>query len=464
MDVLNMWDAFQLVFVLKVMCVGGFKDISGETVADYDEIVRRVRELRRGELDMTLARLMNLEEDTSIWCSFKDITIPPFVTGMKSLLAENEKILSSATSLADLKGTDVFYIKTMDGAQPEVLKAACSHNDKLIFVEPQDYSATTNARNAFRDCKSLRAFESNGTLTALTDATGMFLDDLSLTRVTLHEGDLTELQEAWSMFSCTYSLQSISFPKGSLRKLTNAKNLFAMYKSSSDTEPADCVSLSSVTFPEGALANVTNAYCMLYGTKITSVTFPEGSLANVTNAYWMLGRCTSLTSVTFPEGSLAKVTNVSRLFNMPDEHNSILSSVVFPDGALRLAENCHSMFSCSVSLERIVNLRLDSATDVVHLLYHCTSLTDCELGGTLYKSGVDLRLCTKLSARSLYTWVNALYDWSNNPEEKTTNDTNHTLYLTDAQQTTLMGYAGDDGESGEDAYLAALDKGWTISA
>lgn len=516
MDVLNMWDALSDVFYMKSSGVESFKDVSGETVADYDEIIRRVKELRRGELDMLLSRLMNPEEYNVDWGALGGYTIPPFVAGMKSLLAENEKILSSATSLADLKGTDVFYIKTMEGAQPETLKAACSHNDRLMFVEPQDYSKTTNARNAFRECESLRAFESNGTLSALTDATSMFLGDSSLTQVTFHEGDLIELQSAWAMFGRAWSLRSISFPEGSLRKLTDARSFFSMDSSSTDTAPADSVSLSSVTFPEGALANVTNAYCMLYGTKLTSITFPEGALANVTDARWMLSQCTlltsvtfpegalanvttsksmarlctslssvtfpegalakvedasymfdsctSLSSVTFPEGALANVTNVERLFNAPDEHNSILLSVIFPDGALRLAKNCHSMFSCQASLEKIVNLRLDAATDVVHLLYDCVSLVDCELGGTLYKSGVDLRPCAKLSARSLYTWAAALYDWTSNPEGKTTDDTNHTLYLTDAQQTTLQDYTGDDGESGEDAYLTALDRGWTISA
>ena len=99
---------------------------------------------------------------------------------------------------------------------------------------------------------------------------------------------------------------------------------------------------------------------------------------------------------------------------------------------------------------------------VQYLFYNCNSLSDCRLSGTLYKSGVNLRQATMLSSESLYSWMKALYDWETNEEGKTTDDEDHVLYMSAAQQQALTDYTGEDGENGEDAYLEAIAKGWTI--
>lgn len=99
---------------------------------------------------------------------------------------------------------------------------------------------------------------------------------------------------------------------------------------------------------------------------------------------------------------------------------------------------------------------------VQYLFYNCNSLTDCRLSGILYKSGVNLQLAKMLSAESLYSWVKALYDWETNEEGKTTDDEDHVLYMSASQQQTLTDYSGENGENGEDAYLEAIAKGWTI--
>lgn len=478
MDVLNMWDAILDVVHLKASSVNGFKNISGETVADYDEIVRRVRELRRGELDMTLARLMNLKESPADWLTLKGITIPPFVTGMKSLLAENEKILSSATSLADLKGTDVFYIKTMDGAQPENLYQACFENERLMFVEPQDYSNVNMISYAFENCYSLRAFASNGSLSAVKGVEGMFYECLSLKYVKFSEGDLENSTYAISMFQNCRSLERIFFPSRSLNDIQYMFDSCSSLKEVTFSHPLHgsismtnaffrCISLESI--PDlSQVEEVISATRAFYGTPILDFSYPSLSLKHANDAF----DNTPLKS--FKVKSLE--TNGNIPYGSTFAACSALETVI-------ILEECTlktfgSMFGGCKMLREVVGLDLSALyltrKDIGYQPYfenitgyaftRCTSLTDCELGGTLYKSGIDLRPCVKLSARSLYTWVNALYDWSNNPEEKTTDDTDHTLYLTDAQQTTLMDYAGDDGESGEDAYLAALDKGWTISA
>lgn len=75
---------------------------------------------------------------------------------------------------------------------------------------------------------------------------------------------------------------------------------------------------------------------------------------------------------------------------------------------------------------------------------------------------MNLQLAKMLSAESLYSWVKALYDWETNEEGKTTDDEDHVLYMSAAQQQALTDYTGENGENGEDAYLEAIAKGWTI--
>lgn len=478
MDVLNMWDAIPLVFELKLMCVNGFKDVSGETVADYDELIKRVRELRRGELDMLLARLMLSEEYSPDWVSLKTTTIPPFVTGMKALLAENEKILSSATSLADLKGTDVFYVRTMEGAQPEMLYNVFEDNERLMFVEPQDYSNVSNVNFTFMNCVSLIAFASNGSLSAVKGFEGLFQNCLSLKYVKFSEGDFENLEYAWSMFEGCHSLERVFFPSCSPDDIQHMFDHCYSLKEVTFNPPLHgsvsmtyafrmCESLESI--PDlSQVEEIISAREAFMNTRILDFSYPSLSLRHANSAFGG----TPLRS--FKVKSLE--TDSSMSYGSTFSGCSALETVI-------ILEKCTlktfgGMFDGCEMLRDVVGLDLSALRltrkDIGYQPYFknitnyafsdCVSLVDCELGGTLYKSGVDLRPCAKLSARSLYTWAAALYDWTSNPEGKATDDTDHTLYLTDAQQTTLMDYAGDDGESGEDAYLTALNRGWTISA
>ena len=83
------------------------------------------------------------------------------------------------------------------------------------------------------------------------------------------------------------------------------------------------------------------------------------------------------------------------------------------------------------------------------------------LQGTLYRSGFSIA-SSPLTAESLYTWFVALYDWTNNTEAKTTDDTTHTLTVNATSLANMQEYVPDDGVSGEEIYLQAIEKGWII--
>ena len=84
------------------------------------------------------------------------------------------------------------------------------------------------------------------------------------------------------------------------------------------------------------------------------------------------------------------------------------------------------------------------------------------LQGTLYRSGFSIASCP-LTAESLYTWFVALYDWTNNPEAKTTDDTTHILTVNATSLANMQEYTPTEGLSGEAIYKQALDRGWIIA-
>ena len=121
-------------------------------------------------------------------------------------------------------------------------------------------------------------------------------------------------------------------------------------------------------------------------------------------------------------------------------------------------------YGCSL-LTTIIGLSFKSVNaSVSEMFTGCSALTDCKYDGTLYVTGIDLSPCSSLSAESLYTWVASLYDWEANSESKTSTSTTHTLTMSQTQIDAVRSYVGDNGESGESAYLLALEKGWDITS
>ena len=261
-----------------------------------------------------------------------------------------------------------------------------------------------------------------------------------------------------------------------------------------------------LTLPEGSFGAVTNASSMFYGcSSLTVLTLPEGSFGAVTSITSIFQNCSSLTSLTFSEGSLGQCETASNIFYGCTALKSVIlpatfcaksinnaflncSSLTSIDlhGMTRQAVQMYKLFNGCILLKSVTGLDLsglaltvddllnanigistsgaEEAFSVVvqNLFYNCNSLSDCRLSGILYKSRVNLKLAKMLSAESLYSWVKALYDWETNEEGKTTDDEDHVLYMSASQQQTLTDYTGENGENGEDAYLEAIAKGWTI--
>lgn len=394
----------------------------------------------------------------------------------------------------------------------------CSKLRRLTFTG-SSFSKVTGAVDAFNGCSSLESITiPEGAFAVLTSAHRMFNGCKALKSITLPEGAFANLAQAYNLFASCQTLTSIALPEGSCSKILNGEAMFTSCTSLQEmTFPSgsmavatnvasmfkDCTSLTSVSIPDGAFVAATAVNSMFSGCKsLTSVTFPSGSLAAATSCRSMFYACVALESVTFPEGGLAKATSLnsaffncssltsltlpegscSKVYNMTSMLNgcSSLSSFTFPEGGMASCLNVYGLIA-NTTITSITNLDL-SGLALTHAQLvssgvapqnqvdayfvremHITAgthtaLTSCPLSGTLYKSGVKLTLLPNLDGASLLSWVNALYDWVTNSENKTTDDTSHILYMSDAQQSTLLSYDG-----GEDAYLAATDKGWDFS-
>ena len=376
--------------------------------------------------------------------------------------------------------------------------AYCEKLTSLTFPDGS-LSKVTNAYYMFAYCESLTSVTfPEGSLTALKGAYYMFYHCESLTSVTFPEGSLTALKGASSMFSNCSKLTSVTFPDGSLTALTNAQWMFAS------------TNLASLTFPDGSLSAVTNAYYMFYNcSKLTEINgtinlanateiqyfannsaIPEIKLAEMRDTInWSIVKHASghfygdKYVKTFSHPETTSLTTAKEMFRASQMEtididlsnltgvasyifysSKILTSVTFHGGIGDVA-NVERLFSDCTALTTITGLSFKSVTCIsLNMFLNCTALTDCKYEGTLYMSGISLSPCTNLSAESLYSWVSALYDWKTNSEGKTTTSTSHVLTLSESQIESLRSYTGDNGESGESAYLLALEKGWDITS
>lgn len=369
----------------------------------------------------------------------------------------------------------------------------CSSLESITIPEGA-FAVLTSAHRMFNGCKALKSITlPEGAFANLAQVPNLFSSCQTLTSIALPEGSCSKIQNGDAMFANCTSLQEMTFPSGSMAVATNVASMFNICTSLTSISIPDgafaavtavnamfsgCESLTSVTFPSGSLSLATNCSSMFYGcVALESVTFPEGGLANATNMDNMFFNCSSLTSLTLPEGSCSKVTNMTSMLN----GCSSLSTFTFPEGGMTSCLYVYGLIA-NTTITSLTNLDLSglalthaqlvssgvAAQNQVDAYFaremHIsvgkhTALTSCHLSGTLYKSGVRLTNLPNLNGASLLSWVNALYDWVTNSENKTTDDTSHVLYMSDDQQTTLLSYDG-----GEDAYLAATDKGWEITA
>ena len=416
------------------------------------------------------------------------------VLGVSFVNAEYaSELFKSCYSLRAIKLSDGDFAKAVIVSS---LFEACKSINGLTLPSGS-FAIAADARSMFDGCMSLTELTlTEGSFGAVTNANNMFYGCSSLTGLTLPEGSFGAVTSALQMFDFCSSLTELTLPEGSFGAVNDSKAMFY-----------GCTSLTELTLPDGSFVTTTNASYMFYVcSSLTELTLPEGSFGAVTNANNMFDGCRSLTRLTLPEGSFGAVTNANNMFygcssltelTLPATISAKATNNTFFDcssltsidlhGMTRHALQMCKLFNGCILLKSVTGLDLsglaltvddllnanigistsgaaEEAFSIVvrNLFYNCNSLSDCRLSGILYKSGVNLQLAKMLSAESLYSWVKSLYDWETNEEGKTTDDEDHVLYMSAAQQQALTDYTGENGENGEDAYLEAISKGWTI--
>ena len=475
MDILS---DIKALAVAKGEQVQAWKEKQGVIKTDYDELIAAVSALSVGDLDKEIIKLTSLSG-----AEMPDEVKESLLSAVKS----TEEAISVVTSLgaATLQGSDIVYCRTLPvtGTSLSHCFAKCAH---LYVVEPITCDSVTdlsffcaesplrairisgltsviNMQSSFNSCSSLSSLTlSEGSMSAVTNMYQCFYGCSSLSSLTLPEGSMSAVTSMGYCFYGCSSLSSLTLPEGSMSTVTNMQSSFS-----------GCSSLSSLTLPEGSLSAVTSMACCFQScSSLSSLTLPEGSMSAVTSMSQCFSSCSSLSSLTLPEGSMSAVTNMGQCFY----GCSSLSSLTLPEGSLKENLTAYLMLSGCSKLTKVENFTLqgvalttasytDSSAYKNAIDFRPpSSLVDFEYSGTLYRSGVTLKNCPNLTAKSLFSWAAALYDWETNSESLTTDDTEHVLYMTAAQQSVLTAYEGDGTMTGEGVYEQLITYGWELSA
>ncbi len=449
----------------KANQVSAWKRITGNLYSAYDSFVQALTNYNIGKLDVKIAELSSLE-GAELPNEVKAIIL--------NSIKNTASTISSVTTIgvSTFEGSSIVYLPTLE-VSGETVTACCKNCSMLICVEPLDFSSVkyggemfyncihlkrllisdlsslkTGARSFF-NCASLATI-SFSDLSSLTDGTSMFSGCYSLKDFTI--SDLPVLRAGYYMFSQCYSLTNLQLDVPSL---INGEGMFL-----------GCSSLKSLTL--SGLSKLTNGGSMFRGCgSLEKLTFD--SLQSVVNANTMFYGCYKLASL--DELYFPLIGSANFMFQLCTS----LSSIVFKEGSFAVAQSLYGIFSGCTKLKSVVGLQLsglylDYSSGVSESNYQKavnlslpSVLTDCELQGTLYRSGLSLTNCPNLSAASLFSWVAALYDWETNPESKTTIDADHTLYITSTQLSTLEEHEGNGTMTGAEVIEQAMAYGWNLS-
>lgn len=457
--------AIKKLAATKAEQVIAWNNSQGVFASNYNDLTQAVQTFIIGKLDAKLAELSFLD-GAEISNSEKDRLL--------NLIKETGLKISSISSLTSfaLKDSNIAYCPSIAVGSSD-LSYCFSNNSFLFAVEPLDCASVTNANYIFYNCTNLSQIKisdftslksgeyafckcqnltslSFSDLAALTSGSYMFQDcvklkipsELSLPvlsngswmfcnckQIDFIQLNLPELTDGRSMFSGCSSLNSISIT--GLSKLSLCASMFL-----------NCTALKSVEVTD--LPKLTSAIDFFATcTQLTSLS--ELYLPLLKDATRMFLNCYKLSSISFKTGSLVKTNVFFRTF----------------DQCLSLAR-INGLCLAGVYLDLSSNITSETYLTAIKLSLP-SSLTDCELQGTLYRSGFTLVECPNLSAASLFSWVAALYDWETNEESKTTIDSDHTLYLTSAQLSTLEEYEGDGTKTGAEVIEQAITYGWNLS-
>ena len=387
------------------------------------------------ELPPSLDKCKDLRYTFSICTSLRKVNLPkqlPACTSM-SYIFENCRNLD-----IDIEFTYLPKVATMQNTF-----IGCSSLSSVTL--PSVMPALSSLRFVFHGCHSLSNVTLPSEMPALTSLEDAFCDCRSLSSVTLPT-EMPALTSLRSAFRSCESLGSVTLP-------TEMPALTSMYSAF-----FNCISLSSVTLPSEmpALTSLTIAFsgcrnlstpldidctnvlvikeCSIFSNCKNIPSLTLHSTANIHNFSYFIYNCTSLTSVTG--------LDLSNAFLSVDEVKQVAAAnkITISDADAVTVYRQTSWMGCTQTN---------------------TKLTNMPLQGTLYRSGFSIASCP-LTAESLYTWFVALYDWTNNPEAKTTDDTTHTLTVNATSLANMQEYVPDDGVSGEEIYLQAIEKGWII--
>ena len=422
---------------------------------------RRCNNLVTAELPPSLDKCRDLKYTFSICTSLRKVNLPkqlPVCTSM-SYIFENCRHLD-----IDIEFTYLPKVIRLDNAF-----GGCSSLSSVTL--PTEMPALTSMNSAFHGCSSLSSVTLPTEMPKLTSMKYAFNSCSSLSSVTLptEMPALTTLSDAFS--GCS-SLSSVTLPtempaltslNHAFKNCKNIKGHIMFYSLTKLTTLSNafngCSSLSSVTLPtelptltlmDSAFRGCSSlstpldidctnvlviAYCNIFDTCKNIPSLTLHSTANIHNFSYFIYNCTSLTSVTG--------LDLSNAFLSVDEVKQVAAAnkITISDADAEKVYRQTSWLGCSRTN---------------------TKLTNMPLQGTLYRSGFSIASCP-LTAESLYTWFVALYDWTNNPEAKTTDDSTHTLTVNATSLANMKAYTPSEGLSGEAIYEQAIDRGWTIA-
>ena len=309
--------------------------------------------------------------------------------------------------------TEMPALTSMNGAFQ-----SCSSLSSVTL--PTEMPALTKMEDVFRHCSSLSSVTLPSEMPALTTLAGVFHSCNSLSSVTL-PSELPALTSLFEAFNDCSSLSSVTLPS-EMPALTSLARAFNGCRSLSTPLDIDCTNVLVINF------------CQIFNNCKNIPSLTLHSTANIHNFSYFIYNCTSLTSVTG--------LDLSNAFLSVDEVKQVAAAnkITISDADAETVYRQTSWMGCTQTN---------------------TKLTNMPLQGTLYRSGFSIASCP-LTAESLYTWFVALYDWTNNPEAKTTDDTTHTLTVNATSLANMQEYVPDNGVSGEEIYLQALEKGWVI--
>ena len=410
----------------------------GYAVSTFQEIISSIENHKQGDLDKSLMSALTAED--------KAVRMDESVYDLyERLFAQNETLLSSVDTLASKSfyETNLVYFKSKPCNA--AINDAFSSCRSLMFAELDQATDCTALNSTFRRCNNLVTVELPPSLDKCVNLEYTFSICTSLRKVNLPKQLPVCTSMSYIFENCRNLDIDIEFTY--LPKVIRLDNAFGGCSSlSSVTLPTEMPALTSLGFAFNSCSSLSTpldidctnvlatTYCNIFAhcKKIPSLTLH--STANIHNFSYFIYDCTSLISVTG--------LDLSNAFLSVDEVKQVAAAnkITISDADAETVYRQTSLLGCTQTN---------------------TKLTNMPLQGTLYRSGFSIASCP-LTAESLYTWFVALYDWTNNPEAKTTDDTTHTLTVNTTSLAKMQEYVPDDGVSGEEIYLQAIEKGWII--